>query len=316
MPRDRCDPWRRESIRLSTKQPNRRSRLWQKCPSRGTASAAVCLDVRSRHILAHVLAVSRVLLEENFKIALHHPGELRARKPLPELGCANRAFCQGVLQLLGVSGDVWIGVGRQFVDAGEVRVPVERIRNSLVKNFLLTLFVSIKPAFVGLLVIIVEQVGLNQLIYKRRHRAQRIFSGHRRPDAQRELLNGLLICDVLGRPWLQVPRRLLRGIGRALRYRGPGSDRRSLGLLARGLLAFASGDDAARESNDFFRIVAAHRRPRRGSRFSLTCALLLTAASPAFAARSMALARSCSSQARASCPRWITSSIGWSLPTN
>src|SRR5262249_4390914 len=69
----------------------------------------------------------------------------------------------------------------------------------------------------------------------------------------------------------------------------PGSDRRSLGPLARGLLAFASGDDAARELNDFFRIVAAHCRPRRASRFLLTCALFLTAASPAFAARSMAL---------------------------
>src|SRR5262245_10329647 len=71
-----------------------------------------------------------------------------------------------------------------------------------------------------------------------------------------------------------------------------------------------------RKLHDFFRIVAAHCRPRRASRFLLMCALLLTAASPAFAARSMALARSCSSQARASCPRWITPSIGWSLPTN
>ena len=26
------------------------------------------------------------------------------------------------------------------------------------------------------------------------------------------------ICDVLGRPWSQLPRRLLRGIGRALRH--------------------------------------------------------------------------------------------------
>jgi len=74
---------------------------------------------------------------------------------------------------------------------------------------------------------------LNELIYERRHRAQRIFSGHRRPNAQRELLNGLLICDVLGRPWLQVP---LRGLAR------------SLDPLARGLLAFASEGDVAHRS--------------------------------------------------------------------
>src|SRR5262245_16052356 len=52
---------------------------------RGAASAAVCFDVRPRHIFACVLAVSRVLLEENFKIALYHPDELRARKPFPDL---------------------------------------------------------------------------------------------------------------------------------------------------------------------------------------------------------------------------------------
>src|SRR5262249_24627447 len=106
----------------------------------GAASAAVCLDVRSRHILARVLAVARVLLEESFKIVLYHPGELRTRKPFPELGCADRAFCQGVFQLLGVSSDVAIGVGRQFIDTIEVRVPVERICNSFLKNFLLALF--------------------------------------------------------------------------------------------------------------------------------------------------------------------------------
>src|SRR5262249_49188477 len=63
-------------------------------------------------------------------------------------------------------------------------------------------------------------------------------------------------------------RRLLRGIGRALRPAVPGSDRGSLGPL--GLLAFASGGEAAHERNDFFRIVAAHCRPRRASRSTST----------------------------------------------
>jgi hypothetical protein len=77
-------------------------------------------------------------------------------------------------------------------------------------------------------------------------------------------------------------------------------------------------DFRLRELHDFFRIVAAHCRPRRASRFLLTCALLLTAASPAFAARSMAIISKLlePSRARASCPRWITPSIDWSLPTN
>src|SRR5262249_2920448 len=67
---------------------------------------------------------------------------------------------------------------------------------------------------------------------------------------------------------------------------------------------------------NFFRIVAAHCRPRRASRFLLTCALLLTVASPAFAFLALVLKSLEPSRARASCPRWITPSIGWSLPTN
>src|SRR5262245_54901062 len=85
--------------------------------------------------------------------------------------------------------------------------------------------------------------------------------------------------------WSQVPRRVLRGIGRALRHAVPGSDRRSLGPLAPSLLAFASGDDAAFLRRNFrlrepdFRAVAAdggHCRTPRAARL-LTCLLLLAA---------------------------------------
>src|SRR5262249_5861657 len=85
---------------------------------------------------------------------------------------------------------------------------------------------------------------LNELIYKRTKRAQRIFSGHRRPDAQCELLNGLLICDVLGRPWLQMLRRLFLRI--------------TLDPLARDLFTFASRNGTVAERNDL--AVVAHRR--------------------------------------------------------
>jgi hypothetical protein len=56
---------------------------------------------------------------------------------------------------------------------------------------------------------------------------------YRRPDAQGELLSGLFAGNVLGRPWSQGPRRLLRRIGSAPWH--VGSDRR-LGPLARGLI--------------------------------------------------------------------------------
>src|SRR5262249_7652998 len=45
---------------------------------RGAAPAAVCLDVGSRHVLAHVFAVLRVFFEPHLEIALDHPLKLRA----------------------------------------------------------------------------------------------------------------------------------------------------------------------------------------------------------------------------------------------
>ena len=204
---------------------------------RGAAPAAVCLDVRSRHVLAHVFAVLRVLLEPHLEIALDHPLKLRAWKFPLELGRADGALRQDVLQLLGVSGNVWIGVGWQIVDRREVGKLIKPVRNGLVENSFLALVVIVEPALIGLLIVVIQQVRFDQLVHEGRHAAQDLLGDHRGPDAQRKLLGGLLIGDLLGRPWSQVPRRLLRGIGRALRHVVPGSDRRSLGPLARGLLA-------------------------------------------------------------------------------
>src|SRR5262249_4654729 len=81
---------------------------------------------------------------------------------------------------------------------------------------------------------------------KRRHRVQRVFSGQRRPDMQCKSLHGLLICEVLGRSWLQMLRCLLLRIAR------------SLGPLARDLFTFTSRDNAFTERNDL--AVVAHRQ--------------------------------------------------------
>src|SRR5271169_810938 len=68
------------------------SRLDEGSFRRGTAATAVLLDVRPRHVVAHVCAVFRVLLETRLKIALHHPLKLRAREFLLEFGCADGAL--------------------------------------------------------------------------------------------------------------------------------------------------------------------------------------------------------------------------------
>jgi hypothetical protein len=73
------------------------------------------------------LAVLRVLLEPRLEIALDHPLKLRAWKFPLELGRADGALRQDVLQLPGVSGNVWIGVGRQIVDRVKVGVLVEPV---------------------------------------------------------------------------------------------------------------------------------------------------------------------------------------------
>ena len=84
---------------------------------RGAPPAAVCLDVQSRHVLAHVLAVFGVRREPRFKIAFDHPLKLRARKFLLELGRADGAFRQDTLELLDISGNVWIGIGGRLLMA-------------------------------------------------------------------------------------------------------------------------------------------------------------------------------------------------------
>ena len=83
----------------------------------------------------------------------------------------------------------------------------------------------VEPALVvTLFIVIIDQVRLEQLVHESGHAAQRLLADHRAPDAQCQLLSGLFICDILGRPWSQGPRRLLCGIGRALRHVVPGSD--------------------------------------------------------------------------------------------
>jgi hypothetical protein len=54
------------------------------------APAAVCLDVRSRHILAHVFAVPQILLEPSREIALGYALKLRPSK-FP-LNCLDRSL--------------------------------------------------------------------------------------------------------------------------------------------------------------------------------------------------------------------------------
>ena len=70
----------------------------------------------------------------------------------------------------------------------------------------------VEPALVvTLFIVIIDQVRLEQLVHESGHAAQRLLGDHRGPDAQRKLLGGLFIDDVLGRPWSQVPRRCFAG---------------------------------------------------------------------------------------------------------
>jgi hypothetical protein len=82
------------------------------CPlRRGASPAAVFFDIRSWHVLAHGVAVFRIFLEPRLEIPLDHPLKVRAWKFPFELGRADGALGQDPPQLLGVSRDVWIGVG-------------------------------------------------------------------------------------------------------------------------------------------------------------------------------------------------------------
>ena len=78
----------------------------------------------------------------------------------------------------------------------------------------------VEPAFVTFLIVIIEQVRLEQFVHESRHAAQGLLADHRGPDAQRKLLSGLLVADILSRPGAQLLTsgllcgrvRLLRGI--------------------------------------------------------------------------------------------------------
>jgi len=71
-----------------------------------------------------------------------------ARKSLLELGRADRALRQHIIELLGGSGDVRIGTWRLVINGLDVGVLVEPVCDGLVEQFFLALLVIVEPALV------------------------------------------------------------------------------------------------------------------------------------------------------------------------
>jgi antitoxin FitA len=79
------------------------------------------------------------------------------------------------------------------------------------------LMLIVEPAFVAFFVVIIKQVGLQQLVHQDRHVREDLLADRRSPDAQRKLLSGLLVGDILRCPGTQLTSGLLRGLrGRVL----------------------------------------------------------------------------------------------------
>jgi hypothetical protein len=58
----------------------------------------------------------------------------------------------------------------------------------------------VEPAFIAFFVVIVEEVGLQQFVHQGRHVLEDLLADRRSQDAQRKLVSGLLVGDILSRP--------------------------------------------------------------------------------------------------------------------